>query len=244
MNRLVMALGFIAMALVSGYISTVVHELGHTVVGLANGWRFVLFTVGPFKLYREDLNGKIKFGLEKNVINWGGISATLPTDMRGSNTDVFARVLLGGPLASIIFGLISIAVFAFTKVDFLLLMGMISIGMGTACAIPMKVRTGNILNDGTRYRKLKGEGKVAEEEKANLILAFASVLDSDALHDDSLIEELLTSEDKYTRFAGLHYAYDNAKKLGNEASMADLKAQIESLSNEIPASAVKQYGDL
>ena len=55
-------------AIIAYFISTIVHEMGHVTCGLLNKWRFWLLVVGPFKLYREDMNSKIRF-LKKFIVN-------------------------------------------------------------------------------------------------------------------------------------------------------------------------------
>ncbi|WP_422486849.1 hypothetical protein [Gudongella sp. DL1XJH-153] len=47
-------------------ISIAVHELGHILVGLKEGFKFYLFVAGPFGLKRDE-NDKIIFYIEKDV---------------------------------------------------------------------------------------------------------------------------------------------------------------------------------
>ena len=58
---------------VAYFVCAFVHEGGHVVAGLLQGWKFYLLVVGPFKLYRDEKDDKVKFGLEKNMVLWGGI---------------------------------------------------------------------------------------------------------------------------------------------------------------------------
>ena len=44
-------------------VSLYIHELGHVMVGIANGWKLILLTVGPLKIYRNDVHEKVKPGL-------------------------------------------------------------------------------------------------------------------------------------------------------------------------------------
>ena len=115
-------------ALIAYFISTIVHEVGHVLCGLLNKWRFLMLVVGPLKLYREDMDGKICFGLEKDITLWGGCGGTFPRKDEESNVDVFARILLAGPLASLIFGTVVMTIFFFIKHDLLLMTGLVDAG--------------------------------------------------------------------------------------------------------------------
>jgi len=53
------------------------HEHGHIMVGLMNGCKFYLLTVGSIglKTYGQ---GKVVLNYEKNILLRGGVGATLP----------------------------------------------------------------------------------------------------------------------------------------------------------------------
>ena len=61
-----------------------IHELGHVILGVFQQFRFYLFVVGPFGI-KKDEAGKVKLYFEKNVSLWGGVSATLPSDLDSNN---------------------------------------------------------------------------------------------------------------------------------------------------------------
>ena len=47
---------YILMSIASYIISGFIHELGHVIVGLANGWKFYMLVIGPlgFRLNEKD----------------------------------------------------------------------------------------------------------------------------------------------------------------------------------------------
>lgn len=241
MDIIIMVAKIISLAIVGGFLSTFVHESGHVIAGLVNGWKFVFITVGPFKIYADEPGGKIKFGIEKNLLYWGGISATLPQDAKKENTDTFAKVLIGGPAASLIFGVLCIGIFALTKAELFIMAGFIALGQGTACAIPMKVRTGSILNDGTRYMRIRGKGRLADEEKASFLISIDLLLDPKCGINSDQLEVLLSSEDPVTRYIGCFYEYLSASNREDADACAAAKAKMDEAGKLVPPSVRKQY---
>ena len=228
MKTVVLVVLFYAVA--ASFISTVVHEFGHVLAGLMNGWKFLMMVIGPFKLYRDDPDGKILFGIEKNPALWGGCGGTMPKRIDDSVTEVFARILIAGPLASLVLGTAGMAAFFLTKHEFLLMLGMVSLGQGLVCILPMKIKTGILYNDGTRFLRIRRKGKEAEEEKVLIESIFAEVIgdaETKKAREDHLIEVLLDSDDASYRYYGFYYAYMRAKEDGNEAEMERVKAGAE-----------------
>ena len=226
----------IVYGVISYFVATVIHEFGHVLAGLMNKWKLILMVVGPFKLYREDLNGKIKFGLEKNVALWGGCGGTAPMVIDDSIDKVFARILIAGPLASSILGIAGIAAFILTKHDFFLMLGMIAFGEGVACILPMNIKTGILYNDGTRFKRIISKGKEAEEEKAIISMVFCELANNKEefkRREEHLIEVLLDSDDASYRYYGIYYAYMKAKEEGNEEKMNEMKAEAELHRSEV-----------
>ena len=76
-----------------------VHELGHLITGLIQGFRFELFVVGPLGIKRE--NNRIKVYLNKNIAHYGGLASTLPRNDNAENSRILANICLAGPIASI-----------------------------------------------------------------------------------------------------------------------------------------------
>lgn len=90
-------------AIICYLLSALIHELGHIICGLLNHWKLFMLVVGPIKFYRDTINSKIKIGIEKNVILWSGVGGTFPVKRSKDNINVWSKILLSGPLTSIIF---------------------------------------------------------------------------------------------------------------------------------------------
>ncbi len=129
-------------------LCTLIHELGHVICGLVHGWKLFLLVAGPLKLYRESMDFGIKAGIEKKV---------------------WAKILLAGSLASIIFGICIIPPFfmASDKIVLLILcmLCLMLTAMGIMCIVPMKMKTGLLYNDGTGYQRLHKGGQEDAEER-------------------------------------------------------------------------------
>lgn len=57
-------INYIIICILCYLIAGIVHELGHVLIGLINGWKFLLLIIGPFGI-KANSNGKIKFYLKK-----------------------------------------------------------------------------------------------------------------------------------------------------------------------------------
>ena len=144
-------------------ISCTVHELGHILMGIKEGFKFYLLVVGPFG-FKRDENDKIVFYIEKDVTLWGGLGATLPTNDDADNYRKFGRVLLAGPFASIIFGLIWLPLAIITKNIFLILLSAMSLAIGIVCLLPL--RNGAFYTDGGRWLRMHKKEKTRAVEMA------------------------------------------------------------------------------
>ena len=160
----------------SYFLAVLVHELGHTLVGMAQGLRFFMISVGPFGLRRgadDAINPYVVWG--KSSI--GGMSVTLPLDDSPKIKGKFVALLLAGPLASLIAGismlLLSLAMLETATLQekwvwiFFLIFGLLSIFIGVGTILPLP--SGGIFRtDGGRALRLLRKGPAAEEEVATL----------------------------------------------------------------------------
>jgi len=190
-------------AIICYLISAMIHEMGHVACGLFHHWKLYMLVVGPMKLYRETMDSKIKIGIEKNPILWGGVGGTLPTKESEENIKVWRKILLAGPLTSIVFGILMLPVFIVTKNIFVLLLCLMPIAMGAMCIIPMKMKTGLLYNDGTRYNRLQSGGQEGAEERAIFRLIEVSLFGGEeAVYPEEYVEPLLASKDPDFQYYG------------------------------------------
>ncbi len=81
------------------FVALAVHEAGHVLAGLAAGFRFRLWVVGPVFLLRDGA-GRLRAGWNRDLRLWGGIGATTPNDTRALIRRM-SLVVSGGPAASL-----------------------------------------------------------------------------------------------------------------------------------------------
>lgn len=144
-----------------------IHELGHLITGLYQGFQFQLFIVGPLGIKRED--DRVKVYLNRSMAMFGGVAATSPTNTDDDNARKFAYILLGGPLTSLIAGILMIGLAGLmTGVPAFwgLTGGAMSIAIFFATTIPSK--TGMFFTDRKRYQRLIIPGPDQDVELALL----------------------------------------------------------------------------
>lgn len=216
-------------------IATLIHELGHIIYGLANHWKLFMLVVGPVKLYRTSIEAPIKIGIEKNITLWCGAGGTLPQHKSDENLKIWANILIAGPITSIVFSLLLLPLFIVYKSIFLLMLCLMPLAMGIMCLLPLKMKTGLLYNDGTRYRRLKSAGQEALEEKAIFQLMEITVFDgSNPTYPQELIEPLLHSKDYEFNYYGYYYSYVNAKNKQEQDEADRQLANMEKIRDKVP----------
>ncbi|MCY6372493.1 site-2 protease family protein [Clostridium ganghwense] len=233
MEAVIYILIFILCYLISG----IIHELGHIIVGLANGWKFYLLVIGPLGI-KADENGKIKFYFEKQIAMWGGVGGTVPKSANVDNIRIWSNVLLGGPLASIVMGVIFLPLGIITNNIVLILLGAMPLGMGIMCALPIPLKTGvGTYSDGGRWSRLHKGGQEANEEIALFKLTENRITGGDFLNIDlKSIESLIKSKEIGIQYYGYYYKFQYYKARGNEEEMKlaiqkmeDIKSKVSSI---------------
>lgn len=243
MDLIMIILKIIILAIPAYIIAAAAHESGHIIAGLLNKWRFFCFAAGPITIYRESPEGRIRFALSKDLMSWLGYSATIPAKGKDEDADLFAKVLIGGPIASFVTGLIFLALFLLTRTDICAMTAMIAAAQGISTGLPLNVRSGAVRNDGVRYLDIRKGGKRGAEEKAAFLIAAGSVTCPDCPSDEDLIRTLTDSDDVITRFGGLSYARRNAALTGDKERLASLEAQIALIADKVPESVRNSYAE-
>jgi len=226
---LTMGYGFIAM-----FLSTIVHESGHAIAGVLQGWKFMQLVVGPFKLYRNDIHDRIHFGLEKNPVLWCGIGGAVPSCEEDADIEIFGRTLLAGPLASVILGIIVGIPGILTRSLFLLTWMAVSVGLGLFNMIPGIMSTGILFNDGSRYYRIRKGGQEKAEEEAIFKCAMR-VWETEELYRQEYIDAMLASERAEFRYLGHYYALLNAKSSGDETALKAHRELMEKMEKTVPS---------
>lgn len=218
------------------------HELGHLTTGLVQGFRFELFVVGPLGIKRE--NKKIKIYFNTDPSYYGGIAATMPIDENPDNAKKFARILLAGPLASLLLAIIGLLTFSFVgePFDFILFsLGAISLGIFFATTLPAK--SGLFFSDRKRFQRLIKPGKDQEVELA-LFRIMGNYSKSESYKNLNIkdIEILIQEDSAFFKFYGLFcmkaYLMENKNDISEE-----FEKQYSEASNKISKRMLSTFND-
>lgn len=190
--------------IIMAFVTLAIHELGHLLTGLAQGFKFQLFVVGPLGIKNE--NEKISVYFNKNLATYGGIAATMPTEDSPDNPRKFARLILAGPLASLLFAVLSLALAAVLANPWSIIFyssGCISIAIFFATTIPSK--TGLFFSDRKRFQRLILKGKDQEVEIAMLRIMGRYAQDSSYKNISSQDIAVLINDDiPFIRYFGIY----------------------------------------
>jgi hypothetical protein len=148
----------IGASLFAGILAIAIHELGHVLFGIANGFRFLFFTVGPVTI--ENINNRIHMKENKSWENFGGVASTLPNDMDTPHIErKWFWFAAGGPLMSISNAILCYTLYAFTAYNFLIYFTIGHIAIFLATIIPSKTGTDGriLLNFITNKEKIKSD---------------------------------------------------------------------------------------
>lgn len=208
-----------------------VHELGHLAGGFSRGMRFVLLIVGPLRWTRS-VRG-IEFDWFWSPSTFGGLAAALPDPDRPMPPQ-FARLIIGGPLASLVLALAALALAWFTDgrpAAYALLVAALSAAIFLATAIPIRGGHGSFMSDGAQLLELR-RGGAAVARRLDLTTLMAQSLAGTRPRDlDRATIARLSGDDggnAMLRVAGHLYAYNHALdqgRIGDAAGWIDAVAQ-------------------
>lgn len=143
-----------------------VHEGGHLLGGMARGMRFLLLIVGPFGLVRA--GERLEFRWFFNLGTLGGVAAAVPNPALPLKPQL-QRLVLGGPLASLLLAGLGAGLFLLTDgrvAAYALLTAALSAIIFLVTAVPM--RAGGFMSDGMQFLSLARDPGMVER-RARLI---------------------------------------------------------------------------
>jgi hypothetical protein len=155
------------------FLLVLIHELGHLAGGALAGFKPALLIVGPLKL--SFLGGRAQLGLNRSLNLGGGLASALPPSDRGLRRGMLLMVL-GGPLASLLAGLLALALLQVTAglaAAMAFLASIVSLAVFTLTLLPM--RAGGFSTDGARVLMLLRGGPQAERWCASALMASAAL---------------------------------------------------------------------
>lgn len=233
----------IIMGIISFFIVLNIHELGHTLVGLYQGFRFEFMVIGPLGIKRSEKGG-ITFYFEKNISFWGGCAATIPSDKKGVMAK-FARVVIAGPITSLIFGALIGVIYVYIKVDMLLMIAAMSLGIGATTLIPFQKRTGGFYSDGRRYLRIRDKGKSGYEEVATMNIVQEVMINGNyrgiELEDINTLKSSIEAENRYI---GSFFEYHRNNDLGNKEEAEIILIKLDRQKAEVSKSFLRVYGKI
>jgi len=216
------------------------HELGHLIVGLIQGFKFELFVVGLLGIKKD--GQKIKLYLNKNLGYYGGIVGTSPVDDSSENAKKFARILLAGPITSIFFGIVCliISIYIGRPLGMIFYVGGIS-SMVIFFATTIPSKAGMFFTDRKRYQRLVTPGKDQEVELAMLnIMGKFSKDNSYKKINKEEIEILISDDLTLIKYFGLYNMICWQLEHRGEVEK-ELKTKYESVSRQVPKNLVKTF---
>ena len=219
-----------------------IHELGHVIMGLLQGFRFELLVVGLLGIKREE--EKIKIYLNKNFGYYGGLGLTVPKDDSSDNLRKFANVILAGPIASIVFAVICFFVVNYLANPYGVIVfaaGLASFGIFLATTIPS--RSGMFYTDRKRYQRLIKAGKDQEVELAMLTI-LGSYVKNQSYKDikKEVFDVLITDNDSFVKHYGLFNLI--CWQIEHEGAIEDkVKEEYNEISKKLNKNMVKSHND-
>lgn len=151
------------------------HELGHVVGGVSQGFRFLFLACGPLWVERR-AQGGLLVRFNRLSATWGGVAGTMPVDARHV-TRRFSVMAAAGPVFSLA---LALGCWALSK-QFPPGVGELACSATSLFSGALFLATaqpfgagGGMASDGGRLRRLLGGGPLARREAAVLALTAAS----------------------------------------------------------------------
>jgi hypothetical protein len=211
------------------------HEAGHLAGGMSRGMRFLLFIAGPFGWIR----GKdgVQFRWFFNLGTLGGVAAAMPVPGLPLKPQL-TRLVVGGPLASLVLAALAFAVFWWVpgRVG---AYGLVTAGLSLAIfavtAVPM--RSGGFMSDGMQLLQLQRQPAMVER-RARLLALMGQGLAGRRPRDydrESLADaQAITGEETLYDVGVWIYSYYNALDAGDIAGAEAFLARVEPLLDDYP----------
>lgn len=157
------------------YLVITVHELGHLAAAAWVKFRFFLLTIGPLRVTR--VRDGLAVSFNRNPFIFGGLAAALPTEFHHLRRRM-AIMIAGGPLASLLFGLLLWRLTPWLgrvtplNTALLGLTAFCSLAIGAVALIPM--RSSGFMSDGGQLWTLWRKPEQVEMRQVVLMMHAAS----------------------------------------------------------------------
>jgi len=177
-----------------------------------------MYIAGFLGIKRE--KDRIKVYFNKELYYFGGVAVTLPTKKYPDIKQRFARIVIAGPLTSLVSGLLFMFLFAFTNSvfgSFWVLCSVFSFAIFLGTTLPAK--TGVFFSDRKRYQRLMDNGHTGDVELALLETINQYTTDNNFKNISAdKLAIIRTDNDKFIRFWAEFYEF----QYHNERQEAEL----------------------
>ena len=210
----------------------IIHELGHLLTGLAQGFRFEMFIVWFLGIRRD--GEKIKIYFNTDLSSAGGLAASSPRVDNERVIRQMANVIIAGPIASLLLLLLCILLFFLTNQPtqfYLFITGLMSLFIFLATTLPS--RTGIFYTDRKRYQRLTGSGQDQAVEMA-MIRANLLQVTGKSITQMSEGELWMITKDEAPIFKYIGYYYLYQYHFDKPEDLEIIKAHINDIEASIP----------
>jgi len=216
-----------------------IHELGHLLTGLAQGFHFDLFIVG-FVGLKKERGQNVELYFNKDLGMAGGVAATSPNTYDETIVDKMARIVIAGPIASLLLSLIGVILAFYVGQPYkfyLFVIALMSLGIFFGTTLPPK--TGVFYTDRKRYQRLRSKGLPRDIEMA-LMQAITLKLTDQPLNqmDYSDLEKITKDESPTFQYFGYFYLLEYWKE--EDASQIEgILSEMKKLESQLPDKFIK-----
>ena len=176
----------------------------------------------------------------------GGIAGTTPVNDSPANGDRFRRVILAGPMMSLVFAAVCLSLAwrvgnqpSFPSGLFLLAGGLLSLGIFLATTVPSK--SGVFFTDRKRYQRLMTPGKTQDVELATLRIMGSHQQHGSYRHVAIAdIKELIGDDEPINRFSGHFNLICRQAEIENRID-PDAEAEYRLAAEEVNPTLVKAF---
>lgn len=224
------------------FTAIALHELGHLFMGIVQGFRVELFVVAFLGIERKE--GKLKLFFNTDIQYFGGIAATSPTKKYPNIREKFAWVVAGGPLFSILFGVLFFLIFSWQYSPFnsyLAFTGFMNLLLVVATTLPEK--SGSFFTDRKRLQRLLDKGQDGRVELALLESINQNLIDGHCKNISSEnIAVIKSAEEPFIQFWGYYFEIQMLKDTGIEDLDTTLTNQLKTYEPHFPKATWKAFG--
>jgi hypothetical protein len=212
-----------------------VHEAGHLAGGMSRGMRFLMFIAGPLGWFRGAQG--IHFRWVWNLSTLGGLAAAIPVPGQPLKPQLM-RLVIGGPLASLLLALLGFAAMAWSpgRVGaYGLIVGGLSLAIFMVTALPL--RTGGFMSDGMQLLEL-GRNPAMVDRRVRLIGLMGSSMSGTRPRDYDARElaqaQAITGDEPLYDVTVWIHSYAHALDRGDLKAAADWLDRVEAAFDAYP----------